>query len=83
MNNDDLLSFKEYSPTKDNYSNSGRAEININSPNRTMNPYSDQHLEGLIDDMSTSVRVLDREDEMRQNGNRFRSFSNNFPTTVS
>lgn len=68
MNSDDLLSFKEYSPTKDNYSNSGRAEININSPNRTINPYSDQHLEGLIDDMTTSVRVLDREDEMQPNG---------------
>ncbi|XP_037031080.1 protein YIPF1 [Bradysia coprophila] len=67
MNTDDLLSFKEYSPTKDNYSNSGRAEININSPNRTMNPYSDQHLEGLIDDMSTSVRVLEREEDVRQN----------------
>ncbi len=71
MNTDDLLSFKEYSPTKDSYTSGGRAEININSPNRTINPYSDQHLEGLIDDMSTSVRVLDREDEMIQNGNCF------------
>lgn len=68
MNTDDLLSFKEYSPTKDSYNSGGRAEININSPNRTINPYSDQHLEGLINDMSTSVRVLDREEEIRQNG---------------
>lgn len=68
MNTDDLLSFKEYSPTKDSYTSSGRAEININSPKRENNPYSDQHLEGLIEDMSTSVRVLDREDEMRQTG---------------
>lgn len=68
MNTDDLLSFKEYSPTTDSYTGSGRAEININSPKRSNNQYSDQHLEGLIDDMSTSVRVLDREEEMRQTG---------------
>jgi len=67
MNSDDLLSFKEYSPTNDSYSTSGRAEININSPKRTINLYGDQHLEGLIEDMSTSVRVLDNEQETRQN----------------
>ncbi|KAJ6650054.1 Protein YIPF1 [Pseudolycoriella hygida] len=66
MNADDLLSFKEYSPTNDSYTSSGRAEININSPKRATDPYSDQHLEGLIEDMSSSVRVLDREDEVRQ-----------------
>lgn len=68
MNTDDLLSFKEYSPTNDSYTSSGRAEININSPKRVHDPYSDQHLEGLIEDMSTTVRVPDREDEIRQNG---------------
>lgn len=68
MNTDDLLSFKEYSPTRDSYTSSGRAEININSPKRATNPYGDQHLEGLIEDMSTSVHVLDHEDEIRQNG---------------
>jgi len=67
MNSDDLLSFKEYSPTNDSYNTSGRAEININSPKRTMNLYGEQHLEGLIEDMSTSVRVLDHEEETRQN----------------
>lgn len=70
MNSDDLLSFKEYSPTNDSYTSSGRAEININSPKRVNNPYGDQHLEGLIEDMSTSVRVLDHEEDMRQNGRK-------------
>lgn len=68
MNSDDLLSFKEYSPSKDSYSSGGRAEININSPKRTSNPYGDQHLEGLIEDMSTSVHVLNHEEEIRQDG---------------
>lgn len=61
MNADDLLSFKEYPPIHDNYARGGGvAEININSPSRTLptNTFGDQHLHDLVNDMSTSVQAM-------------------------
>lgn len=62
MNTDDLLSFKEFEPVHDSYARGGsRAEININSPKRNQNPAYDDNLQHLIDDMSTSVQILNND----------------------
>lgn len=77
MNTDDLLSFKEYE-VHDSYARGGsRAEININSPKRNQNPAYDDNLQNLIDDMSTSVQILNNEGRggmdgrMQQNNGMF------------
>lgn len=72
MNNDDLLSFKEFEPVHDSYARGGaRAEININSPKRQIPPHDD--LQHLIDDMSTSVQILATENagQMQQGEGNF------------
>lgn len=62
MNNDDLLSFKEFEPVHDSYARgASRAEININSPKKH-NPYDDnlqqQQPHHLTNDMSSSVNIF-------------------------
>lgn len=60
MNTDDLLSFKEFEPVHDSYARgASRAEININSPKKNI-PF-DENLHNLVNDMSTSVQILDSE----------------------
>lgn len=69
---DDLLSFKEFEPVHGDSGSgfpsrgSGRAEININSPKREHHQHQqqlgsafDENFGQLIDDMSTSVNIMD------------------------
>lgn len=76
MNNDDLLSFKEYSPVHESHTHGGSAEINVNSPNRQRSPYhnatttsnqstTNDPIQDLLNSMSASVNVLQNEDRQR------------------
>lgn len=66
MNADDLLSFKEFPPIHDSYARGGgSAEININSPNRnhpSQQAYGDQAFNDLVNQMSTSVQVMNTQE---------------------
>ena len=63
MDGDDLLTFKEFEVGSSG--RGGSAQININSPKRT-NPYGEDHLQDLINDMSASAQVMGQSDRQNQ-----------------
>lgn len=76
MNDDDLLSFKEFSPVHEAHNYDGSAHLAIDSPNRqqvygstTTTQTTIDPLDDLINSMSTSVNVLHNESRQGPTGN--------------